>query len=53
MELSAGEPLFARFAYATPNDMASLLEDAVSEMRARAGRLRGKVRPHTPSATNR
>jgi DNA segregation ATPase FtsK/SpoIIIE, S-DNA-T family len=49
MELSAGEPLFARFAYATTDDMASLLEDAVAEMRARAGRLRGKVRLHTPT----
>ena len=49
MELSAGEPLFARFAYDATDSMAKLLEEAVAEMRARAARLRGRVRLHTPS----
>jgi DNA segregation ATPase FtsK/SpoIIIE, S-DNA-T family len=49
MELSAGEPLFHRFAYESAESMAELLEDAVAAMKGRAGRLRGKVRAHTPT----
>ena len=44
MELSAGAPLFHRFAYDAGRAMADLLDDAVADMQARAGRLRGKVR---------
>jgi DNA segregation ATPase FtsK/SpoIIIE, S-DNA-T family len=49
MELSAGEPLFHRFAYDSPEAMVDLLEEAVAAMKDRAGRLRGKVRAHTPT----
>jgi DNA segregation ATPase FtsK/SpoIIIE, S-DNA-T family len=41
MELAAGEPLFARVAYAEPEDYAHTLEDAVAVMRERQVRLRG------------
>jgi S-DNA-T family DNA segregation ATPase FtsK/SpoIIIE len=50
MELAAGAPLFARFAYDNPGDMATVLEDAVEVMQARAARLRGVTRLHEPSA---
>jgi S-DNA-T family DNA segregation ATPase FtsK/SpoIIIE len=49
MELSAGAPLFARFAYDSADDLATLLEEAVAVMNARAARLRGVTRKHTPS----
>jgi S-DNA-T family DNA segregation ATPase FtsK/SpoIIIE len=49
MELSAGAPLFARFAYDTADHLASLLEEAVAVMNARAARLRGVTRKHMPS----
>jgi S-DNA-T family DNA segregation ATPase FtsK/SpoIIIE len=49
MELSAGEPLFTRFAYDDPADMADVLDDAVELLRKRASRLRGVTRKHTPS----
>jgi S-DNA-T family DNA segregation ATPase FtsK/SpoIIIE len=49
MELAAGEPLFARLAYADPADYAQTLEDAVVVMRARQVRLRGVTRLHQPS----
>jgi S-DNA-T family DNA segregation ATPase FtsK/SpoIIIE len=49
MELSAGEPMFSRFAYDDPADMADLLDDAVELLRKRATRLRGVTRKHTPS----
>jgi DNA segregation ATPase FtsK/SpoIIIE, S-DNA-T family len=49
MELAGGAPLFDRFAYDTPADLATVLEDAVAVMDARAGRLRGVTREHTPS----
>jgi S-DNA-T family DNA segregation ATPase FtsK/SpoIIIE len=49
MELSAGAPLFRRFAYDSADDLASLLEEAVEVMNARAARLRGVTRKHTPS----
>jgi S-DNA-T family DNA segregation ATPase FtsK/SpoIIIE len=51
MELAAGEPLFARFAYDTAAAMATVLEEAVAVMDARAARLRGVTRLHTPSLT--
>jgi S-DNA-T family DNA segregation ATPase FtsK/SpoIIIE len=50
MELAAGAPLFERFAYKTAADMAALLEAAVAVMEARAGRLFGVTREHTPTA---
>jgi S-DNA-T family DNA segregation ATPase FtsK/SpoIIIE len=49
MELAAGQPLFHRFACETAEGLAELLEDAVAEMRARAARLRGVTRLHTPT----
>jgi hypothetical protein len=49
MELSAGAPLFARFGYDSADDLATLLEEAVEVMNARAARLRGVTRKHTPS----
>lgn len=59
MELSGGADLFARFAYGAPvtgkpwqEDMAVLLEQAVSSMQARAARLRGTTRKLTPSTAD-
>ena len=49
MELAPGEPLFHRFACESAEDMADLLEEATAEMHARARRLRGVTRLHTPS----
>lgn len=49
MELVAGAPLFHRFCHDDAGEMADVLEDAVTEMRARAGRLRGVTRLHTPT----
>jgi len=49
MELAAGAPLFERFAYDTPGDLAAVLEDAVAVMDARATRLRSVTRLHEPS----
>ncbi len=49
MELAAGAPLFARFAYDDPETMAGVLEEAVKRMRQRAARLRGVTRQHTPT----
>jgi S-DNA-T family DNA segregation ATPase FtsK/SpoIIIE len=49
MELAAGAPLFDRFAYDTPADLAAVLEEAVAVMDARASRLRGATRLHEPS----
>ncbi|MDW5330806.1 FtsK/SpoIIIE domain-containing protein [Plantactinospora sp. KLBMP9567] len=49
MELAAGLPLFARFAYDDPDGMAGVLEEAVKRMRQRAARLRGVARQHTPT----
>jgi S-DNA-T family DNA segregation ATPase FtsK/SpoIIIE len=48
MELAAGAPMFDRFAYDTAA-MAQVLEDAVTVMQRRAGRLRGMTRLHEPS----
>jgi S-DNA-T family DNA segregation ATPase FtsK/SpoIIIE len=49
MELAAGAPLFARFCHDTATEMASVLEDAVTVMQARAARLRGVTRLHEPT----
>jgi S-DNA-T family DNA segregation ATPase FtsK/SpoIIIE len=49
MELSAGQAMFARFAYATAADACELLEDAVALLRRRAERLRGVTRLHEPA----
>jgi S-DNA-T family DNA segregation ATPase FtsK/SpoIIIE len=49
MELSAGQAMFARFAYATAADACELLEDAVELLRRRAERLRGVTRLHEPA----
>jgi S-DNA-T family DNA segregation ATPase FtsK/SpoIIIE len=49
MELAAGAPLFARLAYDSAADMAALLEAAVNTMSARARRLFGVTREHTPT----
>jgi S-DNA-T family DNA segregation ATPase FtsK/SpoIIIE len=48
MELAGGAPLFARFAW-DPEAIADLLDDAVSYMQDRAGRLRGVARLHRPA----
>jgi S-DNA-T family DNA segregation ATPase FtsK/SpoIIIE len=49
MELAPGAALFHRFGYASAEDMIDLLEDAVCAMDARAVRLWGVTRQHTPS----
>jgi DNA segregation ATPase FtsK/SpoIIIE, S-DNA-T family len=49
MELAAGAPMFDRFAYDSPSDLATVLEDAVEVLDARAARLRGVTRLHEPS----
>ena len=51
MELAFGRALFdrpGRYA-ADPADIADLLESAVNDMQARAGRFAGKQRDHTPT----
>ncbi|WP_047223786.1 FtsK/SpoIIIE domain-containing protein [Protofrankia coriariae] len=48
MELAFGRGMFTRFATDTAG-IADLLDDAVSVMRERAGRLRGVTRLHTPT----
>jgi S-DNA-T family DNA segregation ATPase FtsK/SpoIIIE len=48
MELAFGEPMFTRFAVDLPS-IADVLDDAVSVMQERAGRLRGVARLHSPS----
>ncbi|WP_238435284.1 MULTISPECIES: FtsK/SpoIIIE domain-containing protein [unclassified Frankia] len=47
MELAAGGPLFARFAWDL-DSIADLLDEASQAMTDRAGRLRGVTRAHTP-----
>lgn len=49
MELSAGEPMFARFEADSYEGMAKLLEDAVDVMDTRARKLRGIARVHNPT----
>jgi S-DNA-T family DNA segregation ATPase FtsK/SpoIIIE len=59
MELAAGAPLFARFAYgdtdngAFEDDFANVLEDAVLTMRRRQSSQRGTTRQHTPRSLSR
>lgn len=48
MEMAAGAPLFARFAYDLPS-IADLLDDAVARMQSRADGLRGVSRLHVPT----
>jgi S-DNA-T family DNA segregation ATPase FtsK/SpoIIIE len=48
MELSMGEPMFARLAR-TPSDAVELLETAASSMQYRATCLSGVTRQHSPS----
>jgi S-DNA-T family DNA segregation ATPase FtsK/SpoIIIE len=48
MEMAAGAPLFARFAYDLPS-IADLLDDAVTRMQTRADGLRGVSRLHVPT----
>jgi S-DNA-T family DNA segregation ATPase FtsK/SpoIIIE len=52
MELAFGRELFDRYGRyaADPADIAALLEDAVSDMQARAARFAGRQRDHVPSA---
>jgi len=47
---SAGAPLFARFAHDAGEDTVHLLQDAAAVLTARAARLRGVTRLHTPTA---
>lgn len=49
MELGPGLPLFEQVACDDYETMAELLDQAVSTARARAGRLRGQTRQHTPT----
>ena len=49
MELGPGKALFNRFAHRTAGELAALLEDAVAVMDARASRLMGITREHTPT----
>jgi DNA segregation ATPase FtsK/SpoIIIE, S-DNA-T family len=49
MELAFGAPLFQLLAYRTTDDMLLLLEDAVTAMRDRQGRLLGVTRLHEPT----
>jgi S-DNA-T family DNA segregation ATPase FtsK/SpoIIIE len=48
MELAAGEPMFTRFATESEG-IAQVLEDAVALLHARAARLRGVTRQHSPT----
>ena len=48
MEMAAGAPMFARFAYDLPS-IADLLDDAVARMQSRADGLRGVSRLHVPT----
>jgi DNA segregation ATPase FtsK/SpoIIIE, S-DNA-T family len=49
VELVAGEPLFARFYYGTPEEMAGALEDLVKTMKRRQDAQRGRGRTHFPT----
>lgn len=49
MELAAGAPLFRRFSYSGAEHAAKTLDQAVADMQARAGRLRGVTRKHRPT----
>jgi len=49
MELGAGAPMFSVFCHHTGEPTVELLRQLVALMQARANRLRGKTRLHTPS----
>lgn len=49
MELVAGRPLFHQFVPGGSNEIATVLEAAVVELQARAGRLQGETRKLTPT----
>jgi DNA segregation ATPase FtsK/SpoIIIE, S-DNA-T family len=51
MELAFGRAIFDRYGRyaADPEDIVTMLEDAVAEMQARAARFAGKHREHTPT----
>ncbi|MGO8965540.1 FtsK/SpoIIIE domain-containing protein [Mycobacterium sp.] len=51
MELGAGAPMFSMFCHHTGQPTVELLRQLVELMQARANRLRGHTRLHTPSAT--
>lgn len=51
MEFGAGHTLFSRFAYDTGEATLSLLRDAAAVLSARAERLRGVARQHTPTVS--
>jgi S-DNA-T family DNA segregation ATPase FtsK/SpoIIIE len=50
MELGPGQTMFTRFAYDTGETTLALLRDAADILTARAARLRGVTRLHTPTA---
>ena len=50
IELSAGMPLFARYADANLGSMADMLDEAVAELQTRTAKLRGLARSHVVSA---
>ncbi|GLV09202.1 MULTISPECIES: FtsK/SpoIIIE domain-containing protein [Mycobacterium] len=49
MELGAGAPMFSRFCHHTGQPTLELLRELVAVMQARANRLRGHTRLHTPT----
>jgi len=51
MELGAGAPMFSMFCHHTGEPTIGLLRELVDLMQARANRLRGHTRLHTPSTT--
>lgn len=51
MELGAGAPMFSAFCHHTGQPTVELLRQLVAVMQARANRLRGRTRLHTPSTT--
>ena len=51
MELGAGAPMFSMFCHHTGQPTVELLRQLVGLMQARANRLRGHTRLHTPSTT--
>jgi S-DNA-T family DNA segregation ATPase FtsK/SpoIIIE len=53
MELAAGAPMFTRFAYDQPAEMADLLDEAVGQLHERAKRMRAEGRRmHTPTVVD-
>lgn len=51
MELGAGAPMFSVFSHNTGEPTVALLRQLVELMQARANRLRGRTRLHTPSTS--